>query len=68
VLNCSSDFPRRCTYDRELIVSADQVSQMEEFKYKLGPIANTLNTGCIVLTKQAHVYYIGKTCRKVIGK
>jgi hypothetical protein len=67
VLDCTNSSPRRCTYDREIIMKAENLVQMESFKYKLGPMANTLNEGCIVMTK-ATTYYVGKTCRKIIGQ
>jgi hypothetical protein len=69
-LSCTypgNDQPYRCTYSEEIIVNADQISRLDPRKYKLGPIANTLNDGCLVTLKSKEMIFSGKNCRAIIG-
>jgi hypothetical protein len=56
----------RCVYDTEVIVRAQDMKKLTSFKYRLGPVAQTLNEGCVIETVDGNTYRSGKKCREHI--
>jgi len=65
--NVGSNTYRRCQFDKEVIVRAQDLKKLTTFKYLLGPISGMEIEGCLVSTVDGELFFSGKPCRNLIG-
>lgn len=63
----SHGFLSRCSFKEEVIVRAEDLKKLKDYKYILGTFSSKIEIGCLIETTDNRVYIGGKPCRRILG-